>query len=122
MHGGARQPAAIDQAGMIEGVAKHRIVRSCQGSDQTDIGGEAAAENQTRGRLFPGSQMFFQPAHRRQVSRDQRGSAGPGTVAPGRSRGRPRQPGIGSQVQIIIRGEIQVLPATPKNVRSLSGC
>ena len=46
MHFGAREPAAVDQAGVIFGVGENRIATLDQCRDRADIRGEAGGEQQ----------------------------------------------------------------------------
>ena len=45
-HFGPREPAAVDQAGVIFGVGVDRVAAPDQGGDRAEVGGEAGSENQ----------------------------------------------------------------------------
>ena len=54
MNRAARQAATVDQAGVIEGITENGVFALRQGADESEVGGEAAAEDERRLGAFPG--------------------------------------------------------------------
>src|SRR5262249_54908459 len=59
---GAGQPAAVDQAGVVEGVAEDGVRAAGEAAHQGEVGGEAAGEDEGGLGRFPTGECAFEGA------------------------------------------------------------
>ncbi len=71
-----RQPAAVDDAGVIQGVAEHGVAAADQGRNGADVGRIAGRKQQRRLGLFESRQTALQFIVALGVSYNQRAGAG----------------------------------------------
>jgi hypothetical protein len=67
----ARQPGAVDQAGVVQGVGKNRVVGAHQGGNDADIGGVTGVKIKGARELDEAGQRAFQSVVGGAVTADQ---------------------------------------------------
>ena len=118
---GAGEASAVDETGVVEGVAEDDIVAAGQRTEQSEIGDETAAEDQGRLGTFPCGQRMFQRPQRRQQAGHQRRRPGAAAVSAGGAGGGGGQARVGGEIQIIIGGKVDEIAAMQADARSLGG-
>ena len=109
---GPREPAAVQQAGVVLAVGEDDVAGPDQGGDRADVGGEARRETAARPRRLPsrpaavpaGVASAACPVIRGLAPLPQPSAAG----GLGHGRGQPR---IGRQAQVVVGAEIDEFPA-----------
>ena len=103
VNGGTGEPAAVDQAGVIEGVAEYGIALAGKRTDKREIGGIPAAENERALRFLPIRQSAFEGGTKEACNRT------PAQTLPHRRhRASPRRRPLTAQAHIPSQGEVIV--------------
>ena len=110
--GRAGQAAAVDQAGVVGGVAEHGVARAGERADDGEVRLIAAGKDQGRLGSLPGGQIALQRRERREQPADQRRSARTDAPSACRSDRRSRQPGIAGQGEVVVRREVDAVRAS----------
>ncbi len=119
--GGMGEAAAVDETGVVEGVAENGVVAAGQCADEGEVGDEAAAEDQGGLGPFPAGEGAFQRPQRRQQAGHQRRRPGAAAVAAGGAGSGGGQARVGGEIQIIVGGKVDEVAAVQADARPLRG-
>jgi hypothetical protein len=103
----ARQPRAVDQAGVVERVRKNRVAGAHQRRHDADVGGVARIKIQRARQAHKGRQFALQRRVGRAVAADQRRSAGPHAIRLRAFTGRLHQGRVRGQAQVVVAAKGQ---------------
>jgi hypothetical protein len=103
----ARQPRAVDQAGVVERVRKNRVAGAHQRRHDADVGGVARIKIQRARQAHKGRELAFQRRVGRAVAADQRRSAGPHAIRLRAFTGRLHQGRVRGQAQVVVAAKGQ---------------
>src|SRR5262249_46778191 len=120
MDRGARQAAAVDQAGMVEGVAEDGILFAGESTDGGEVGGVTAAENEGGLRFLPVRQCTLKGTQWRQMPGHQRRRSSAATITASGASGGASQASIRGESEGIVGGGGEQFPAAQTDTRHLS--
>jgi hypothetical protein len=103
----ARQPRAVDQAGVVERVRKNRVAGPHQRRHDADVGGVARIKIQRARQAHKGREFALQRLVGRAVAADQRRSAGPHAIGLRAFTGRLHQGRVRGQAQVVVAAKGQ---------------
>ena len=109
-HRRPREPAAVDDAGMVQLVAEDQVVFLHQRGDDSHVGLVSAVEHQRRFGSLETRDAPLQLLVRGHVARDQPGRSRAAAVAVQRLPGGFLQRGMVGEPQVVVGGEVQHLP------------
>ena len=116
---GPREPAAVDDAGVVELVGEDDLASAGEGGDRAHVGEVARAEQQRRLVALELGQPRLQPAVHIHVAGDQ--PRGPGSGSPAHRRLCRRLPHtrVAGQPQVVVGAEQQHRPPVEQDARPL---
>jgi hypothetical protein len=105
MNASATDPAAVDQARMIESIAEYRIAFFYQAADRAHAGGESRGKNKRRFGALPTCQGSFESPQRGRPACNQRRCTGSAAILPGSEGCRTSKPLVRGESEIIVGGK-----------------
>ena len=104
---GPRQPAAVDEAGVVLGVGEDRVAAVDQRRERAGVGGEAGGEDERRLGPFELGQPPFQLGMQRATGRRRAGwPPGPRRWRGSASMAAADEPRIGGEAEVVVRREV----------------
>ena len=120
LHPCARQPAAVDNAGMVMGVAEDDVAAAGECGDRADVGGKPAGKHERRFGPFELGQIAVRVRHAAATGPRSSGLAPlPQPSVLQRLAHRRGEPRIGRQPEIVVRAKIDHAPAVDLDLDSL---
>src|SRR5207249_2560356 len=103
--GGSREPAAVDDARVVERVAVHVIAATYERRDGPDVRLIAGGEEERGRRALEGRELGLDLGVQVEVAGDQSRRAGAAAVARDRGRRRGAERGVGGEPEVVVGGE-----------------
>ena len=116
-----RQPAAVDDTGVVQGVGNDVIFRCEDGRHRARIGRESGLKNHARFHILERRNLALQFQVQVHGAGDSPHRARPRAVLSRRLNGRFYQLGVRGQAKIVVRSEVDYLPPVESRNRSAGG-
>jgi hypothetical protein len=118
-HVGAREPAAVDDRGVVELIGEHDVAGASERRGHADVGEVARAEQQRRLAALERGEALLEAAMDRHRARDQARRACADAPPHRRVGGRRAHTGMIGQAEVVIRAQQQYRLAVEQHVRPL---
>ena len=116
---GPRQPAAVDDAGVVQLVAEDDLVLAGEGRDHAGVGQVPGAEQERRLIALELGQAFLERPVRSHPARDQARGPGPGAPPDRRLGGGFAHPRVAGEPQVVVRAEEEDRAAVEQHLGAL---